>query len=159
MRIILALGLILVSLTSCQVNWGTTSYDVPWYVMAIILSSIIIVALILCGLYIFKHNYICPKCEKEFKPTKWYIPLWTFHFCGSRLFKCPHCKRTSFCHPCFRKKKSESKEDTEKSESSESINGASPMQSECIDGTSPKQSESIELTESTEIIPPTDKHE
>ena len=105
MGILAVLVLLTLSLTSCQVNWGNTSYNVPWYVMAIIISAIIVVSLVLCGLFIFKHNYLCPKCEKEFKPTKWYIPLWTFHFCGSRLFRCPHCKRISFCHPCFKKRK------------------------------------------------------
>ena len=106
MGILAVLVLLTLSLTSCQVNWGNTSYDVPWYVMAIIISAIVIISSILSCLIIFKRSYLCPKCNKEFKPTNWYNFLWIFHFCGSRLFRCPHCKRISFCHPCYKKRNS-----------------------------------------------------
>ena len=109
MRILAALSLILLTFTSCEVNWGSTRYNVEWYVIAIPVIIAVILSLIISGYFILKRTYICPKCKKEFKPKKWYTFLWAFHFCGSRLFKCPHCKRISFCHPCFHK----NKDDTE----------------------------------------------
>ncbi|MBQ7353691.1 MAG: hypothetical protein IJW54_06805 [Clostridia bacterium] len=115
MKILITLALLMLTLTSCEVSWGNERYDVPWYYIAIPVTLFVIIILIISGYFIFKRTYICPKCEKEFKPTKWYNLLWTVHFCGSRLFKCPHCKRTSFCHPCFHKKK-DNDSDTPKNE-------------------------------------------
>lgn len=117
MKILITLVLLMLTLTSCEVNWGNERYDVPWYYIAIPVTLIVIITLAISGYFIFKRTYICPKCEKEFKPNKWYNPLWTVHFCGSRLFKCPHCKRTSFCHPCFHKKNNEADKSKNENES------------------------------------------
>ena len=89
---ILALLLMSVSLTSCTVNWFTTTVDVPWYVIAIPVCLIFIFAYII----LMSKTYICPHCKTEFKakPHQLYV---TVHLNGKRLAKCPNCQRKGFC--------------------------------------------------------------
>ena len=84
-------------LSSCQVNWFGSQFDAPWYFIAV---PVIVLFVVLYVVMISK-TYVCPKCKTEFKP-KWYQFYITVHAGGSRIAKCPNCKRTGFCK---RKKK------------------------------------------------------
>ena len=95
MKKVFLLSLILIStllLCSCQVNWFGSHFDVPWYFIAV---PVVILFVVLYAFMISK-TYVCPNCKTEFKP-KWYQIYITVHFNGSRVAKCPNCKRKGFC--------------------------------------------------------------
>jgi RNA polymerase subunit RPABC4/transcription elongation factor Spt4 len=79
-------------LSSCQVNWFGSHFDVPWYFIA---APVFILSVVLYCIMISK-TYVCPKCKTEFKP-KWYQIYITIHCNGSRIAKCPNCGRKGFC--------------------------------------------------------------
>ena len=82
----------LLSLTSCKVNWFGDTIDAPWYCIAIPVALIFIVGYII----LMSKTYICPHCGTEFKakPHQLYV---TVHFNGKRIAKCPNCQRKGFC--------------------------------------------------------------
>ena len=79
-------------LSSCQVNWFGSHFDVPWYFIAVPVFVLFIVLYVI----IVSKTYVCPKCKTEFKP-KWYQIYITIHFNNSRIAKCPNCGRKGFC--------------------------------------------------------------
>ena len=79
-------------LSSCQVNWFGSHFDVPWYFIAV---QVVVLFVVLYVIMISK-TYVCPKCKTEFKP-KWYQIYITIHFNDSRIAKCPNCGRKGFC--------------------------------------------------------------
>ncbi len=87
----IALIVLMLSLSGCTVNWFDKHYDVPWFVIAIPVTIIFLIA----HIYIMSGTYVCPECGTSFKP-KWY-QFSAFHFMGERLVKCPKCKKTNFC--------------------------------------------------------------
>ena len=88
----LVLLVLILSLTSCAVNWFGDTIDVPWYFIAIPVSVIFVLAYVI----LMSKTYICPNCKSEFKakPHQLYV---TIHFCGERMAKCPNCNRKGFC--------------------------------------------------------------
>ncbi|MBR4032781.1 MAG: hypothetical protein IKJ07_08625 [Clostridia bacterium] len=84
------------SLTSCQINWFDRHYDVPWWMIAIPTTALLIGVWIIVGKHIASKKYICPKCNKTFYP-KWSQAALSIHINDSRVFKCPHCGRKGFC--------------------------------------------------------------
>lgn len=90
--IFLCLLSVLLSFTSCQVNWFGETVDAPWYFVVIPILLIFAVAYWI----IMSKTYICPACKTEFKP-KWYQLSVCVHFMGKRVAKCPKCGRTGFC--------------------------------------------------------------
>ena len=91
--LMLLLLLVALSLTSCTVNWFTTTVEVPWYVIAIPVALIFIIAYFI----LMSHTYICPHCGTEFKAKPYQLYV-TLHFCGKRLAKCPNCGKKSYCN-------------------------------------------------------------
>ena len=89
---IIALIVLMLSLSGCTVNWFDTHYDVPWFVIAIPVTIIFLIA----HICIMSGTYVCPECGATFKP-KWYQISAYFHFMGNRLIKCPKCKITNYC--------------------------------------------------------------
>ena len=88
----LVLLTIMLSLTSCTVNWFGGTVDVPWYFVAI---PILLISIF--GYFILmSKTYICPCCKTEFKakPHQLYV---TVHMGGKRIAKCPNCGRKGFC--------------------------------------------------------------
>ncbi len=79
-------------LSSCQVNWFGSHFDVPWYFIAFPVFVLFIVLYVI----IISKTYVCPKCKTEIKP-KWYQIYITIHFNGSRIAKCPNCGIKGFC--------------------------------------------------------------
>ena len=79
-------------LTSCEVNLGNRTADVPWYYIAIPVAIIFIVTY----LAIISRTYVCPQCRTEFKvkPHQLYV---TIHYGNRRVAKCPNCGRKGFC--------------------------------------------------------------
>ena len=90
--LMLLLLLVALSLTSCTVNWFTTTVEVPWYVIAIPVALLLIAAYFI----VMSHTYICPHCGTEFKAKPYQLYV-TLHFCGKRLAKCPNCGKKSYC--------------------------------------------------------------
>lgn len=80
------------TLSGCTVNWFDKHYEVPWYVIAIPVIIIFVIA----HIHIMSRTYVCPECGTHFKP-KWYQISAYFHFMGKRLIKCPSCKKTNYC--------------------------------------------------------------
>lgn len=89
---VIALLLLMLSLSGCTVNWFDKQYDVPWFAIAIPVAVIFLIA----HICIMSGTYVCPECGASFKP-KWYQVSAYFHFMGKRLIKCPECKKTSYC--------------------------------------------------------------
>ncbi len=89
------------SLSACEVHFGSESYDVKWWVIAI--PTVIFCAIIffIAGKVITNTEYICPDCGKTFYP-KWWQAVFSAHMGNSRLFKCPHCGKKNFCRPSNR---------------------------------------------------------
>ena len=79
-------------LSGCTVNWFDKTYDVPWYVVAVPIILLCIIA----HVTVMSGTYVCPKCGEEFKP-KWYQISAYMHMGRSRLVKCPKCGRRDFC--------------------------------------------------------------
>ncbi|MBE6671495.1 MAG: hypothetical protein E7593_04750 [Ruminococcaceae bacterium] len=84
-------------LTSCQVNWFDTSYDVPWWVITLPVLIFSLIVWIVAGKHIASKKYICPKCNQTFYP-KWWKAAISIHSNDKRVFRCPHCGRKGFCH-------------------------------------------------------------
>ena len=90
--IFLALGLCLVCLTSCTVNWFGGTVDVPWYVIANPVAIILIIGYVI----LMSRTYVCPKCQTEFKAKPYQLYV-TVHMNRKRLAKCPKCGKIEFC--------------------------------------------------------------
>ena len=88
----LVLMLVIVSLTSCQINWFGGTVDAPWYYVVIPIVTILIFAYII----LMSQTYICPRCKTEFKAKPYQLYV-TIHCNGERIAKCPCCKRRGFC--------------------------------------------------------------
>jgi len=82
----------IISLSGCTVNWFDQQYDAPWFVIAIPVTIIFLIA----HKYIMSGTYVCPVCGASFKP-KWYQISAYFHYMGKRLIKCPKCQKTNYC--------------------------------------------------------------
>ena len=82
-------------LSSCDVHFFGTHYDVEWYVIAIPTAIVVAVVTILAGVVLSKNTYVCPKCGHRFHP-KWWQTL-TIHVGSDRLLRCPKCKHKGMC--------------------------------------------------------------
>ena len=85
-------AIVVLTLSSCTVNWFGDTLDLPWYYVAVPVLLVFILAYSL----IMSKTYICPHCKTEFKakPHQLYV---TVHMGGKRMAKCPNCKRLGFC--------------------------------------------------------------
>ena len=88
-----------VLLTSCQVNWFGQTFQVKWWVILIPVLIYTAVIFVIAGKLIASHEYICPECNKKFRP-KWWKCVLTFHLNDDLVLKCPHCGRKGFCRRC-----------------------------------------------------------
>ena len=79
-------------LAGCRVRWFDQTFDMPWYVIAVPIVLIIIIA----HIYILSGTYICPKCSTEIKP-RWYHLFTYIHYDDERVARCPKCNRLGFC--------------------------------------------------------------
>ena len=63
----------------------------------ILVSSIVFVVLFIltCVIYFNNAEFICQKCNKQFKPTV-NAGLWAIHTVTRRYLKCPHCNKKSW---------------------------------------------------------------
>ena len=90
--LLLSTAVLVLSLSSCTVNWFGETRDVAWYYIAIPVALIAV-----CGYFILmSRTYICPRCHREFKAKPYQLSV-TIHMNGQRLAKCPHCGRKGFC--------------------------------------------------------------
>ena len=90
--LLLLLLAVALSLTSCTVNWFTTTVEAPWYAIAIPVALLLIV----CYIILMRHTYVCPHCKTAFKAKPYQLYV-TVHVNGKRLAKCPNCGKKSFC--------------------------------------------------------------
>ncbi|MBR5314833.1 MAG: hypothetical protein IKU45_05430 [Clostridia bacterium] len=86
------LCLCLISLSGCTVNWFTTTYEVPWYYVAIPVALVGVLA----HIRIMSGIYVCPKCNADIK-LKWYQIYAYLHMNNQRFMICPNCKSKVFC--------------------------------------------------------------
>ena len=99
MKKVLFLAMLLCSvlfLSSCEVHYFGSNYDVPWYIIAIPVALFSFVVLFTAHISIIKKYYKCPKCGTEFKP-KWYTLSSWIHENDKRVMRCPKCGRKGFC--------------------------------------------------------------
>ena len=90
--LLLSTAVLVLSLSSCTVNWFGETRDVAWYYIAIPVALIAV-----CGYFILmSRTYICPRCHREFKAKPYQLSV-MIHMNGQRLAKCPHCGRKGFC--------------------------------------------------------------
>ena len=78
-------------LTSCEVNLGNRTADVPWYYIAI---PVVLIS-ILGYLILMNMTFVCPNCKTEFKP-KWYHLSVMMHMGRKRYVICPMCKSRGY---------------------------------------------------------------
>lgn len=91
--LLLLIPLIMVlSLTSCTVNWFGGTREVPWYYVAIPVAVIFVLSYVA----LMSLTYICPDCNTEFKAKPYQLYV-TVHFGNKRIAKCPKCGRKGFC--------------------------------------------------------------
>ena len=90
--LILLLSALMLSLSSCKVNWFTETIDVPWYYVAIPVTLIFVIGYCI----LMANTYVCPKCQTEFHAKPYHLFV-TVHFGGKRIAKCPNCGRKGFC--------------------------------------------------------------
>lgn len=69
----------------------------PKYWWTILVSTILFVVLFVltCVIYFPNAEFICTKCNKQFKPTV-SASLWAFHTITRRHLRCPHCNEKSW---------------------------------------------------------------
>lgn len=82
------------SLTACEVHWGSSSYDVHWWVIAI--PVVLVFMIVHCAIIHIKYE--CPNCRKTFR-LKWYT-AWLYAGVGithKKVMKCPHCGKEDLC--------------------------------------------------------------
>lgn len=85
---------LLFTLTSCEVHLGAAVFEVPWWLIAIP----VVLLLVIAHLIILCKNYRCPYCGQIFRP-KWYeISAW-IHMGNCRAMKCPHCGKKGLFPP------------------------------------------------------------
>ena len=87
-----ALLIVVLSLTSCTVNWFGDTRDVPWYTVAVPVAVIFVLSYFI----LMSKTYVCPRCATEFKAKPYQLYV-TVHMCGKRMAKCPVCGRKGFC--------------------------------------------------------------
>ncbi len=81
-------------LTSCDLHFGDAHYDIHWWIIAIPIAIILIIA----HISLVRKHYRCPIYGTEFRP-KWYeISSW-LHKDERHVVKCPHCGHRGFCPP------------------------------------------------------------
>ena len=86
-------------LTSCQLNLFGQTFDVKWWVIFIPVLFFTAATFVIAGKAIASHEFICPACNKKFRP-KWWKAFFSFHLNDDRVLKCPHCGRKGFCRCC-----------------------------------------------------------
>ena len=74
----------------------TSVYPHKWW--TILVSSILMIVLFVltCVIYFKNTEFICTKCNQQFKPTV-NASLWAIHTITRRHLHCPHCNETSWC--------------------------------------------------------------
>ena len=102
--LLLSVFTLMFGLSSCTVNWFDEKIEVPWWMIAIPTAVFVILVLVITGKYFSKQIYVCPKCNKEFHPD-WKKAALSLHVNSDRMFKCPHCGKTSMCYLSYKNKK------------------------------------------------------
>ena len=97
------LSLLVLSLTSCKVNWFDRQIDAEWWQIAIPIAILTVVLIYVSKVVFTGAVYKCTRCGKTFSP-KWWRSACSIHINRDRLFKCPHCGRRSFCKYSYRKR-------------------------------------------------------
>ncbi len=95
MKKILALFIVVImvlSLSSCTVNWFGDTKEVPWYSVAIPILLIAILGYVI----LMSKTYICPDCKTEFKAKPYHLFV-AIHMGRKRIAKCPKCGRIGYC--------------------------------------------------------------
>ena len=67
-----------------------------WWPFAIGMVIAVIAAIWISKFYLNKVNYICPECNKIFKPS-FKEAFWANHTPTTRKLTCPHCNKKSYC--------------------------------------------------------------
>ena len=86
-----ALLVVILSLTSCTVNWFGDTAEVPWYVIAVPVLIIMVAAYAI----LMSKTYICSYCNAEFKVKPYQLSV-MLHCNNKRYAKCPCCHRKGF---------------------------------------------------------------
>lgn len=91
---VVLIGITALSLTSCDVHFGETHFDVYPWVIGIPVALIFVIA----HCIIIFRIYECPECKTKFRPRWYEVSSW-LHDGNRRVVRCPHCQRKGFCRP------------------------------------------------------------
>lgn len=85
-------------LTSCDIHFGDVHYDVPWWVIAVVVLPVVFIIFVIAGRSLAQVQFSCPKCGGTFRPSPWKALL-SLHMGDHRVLRCPHCGEKSMCPP------------------------------------------------------------
>lgn len=93
--------LLIISIIVLAASIILTSYlNYLWW--SILIASILSIALYIITLYFYLQHteFICPKCNQQFKPSKTNI-IFAMHTLNKRHLHCPHCNKNTCCKEVF----------------------------------------------------------
>ena len=81
----------------------TEYFNNLWW--TIVVSLILFIGLIIITFYFYikASEFVCPKCNTQFKP-KANSTIWAIHTITKRYLRCPHCQEKSWCKEVFPEK-------------------------------------------------------
>lgn len=82
----------------------TTYFPKHWWTVLVSAVLLIVLVILTCVIYFPNAEFICAKCNKQFKPTV-SASLWAMHTITRRHLRCPHCKEKSWCKETWNIKK------------------------------------------------------
>lgn len=97
---LLSLLVLVPLLTACKLRFGDTLYEVPWWVILVLLCAVLLIILVPALKNTRRVWFTCPGCNRKFKPSS-AVLLFSLHANDHCVLKCPHCNQRHMCAPSY----------------------------------------------------------